>query len=121
MTTLNEIAAANPPKEIMRDLLKSLGKDAPDDDPIEFGVILIAVGLEGAAWCLRVPSLSKLSHMFFQRCRSMVAGQHSATRPETAWDAQWMARRFPIDGPSTDFAVEYDLRASLAALADRLE
>ncbi len=121
MTTLNEIAAANPPKEIMRDLLKALGKDAPDDDPLTVVVILDAIGLEGAAWCLRAPSLSKLSHAFSRHCRSMVAGQHSATCPETAWDAQWMARRFPIDGPSTDFAVACGLRARLAALADRIE
>ena len=63
-TTLNEIRSCSPCEEGWRKLLKHLDKTEADDEPLELLTILNSNGLDDAAWCLRVPSLERLSRHF---------------------------------------------------------
>ena len=121
-TTLNRIREHDPYADGWRKLLKYLGKTGPDDAPLAYIVILDAVGLDDALWCLRAePQHASIWRMFAVRCarrvqhlmtdeRSIqaldVAERHArgkATDEElaaaedatwaAAWDAAWVAAR----------------------------
>lgn len=51
--TLNQIEAYKPYLNWWRELLRSLGKSVPDDEPIELVYILDTCGIDVAIWCLR--------------------------------------------------------------------
>ena len=111
-TTLNRIREHEPCADGWRKLLKYLGKTGPDDAPLAYIVILDAVGLDDALWCLRAePQHASIWRMYAVRCarrvqhlmtdeRSIraldVAERHArgeATDSElaAAWGAAWAA------------------------------
>ena len=67
-TTLNEIRACSPCHDGWTVLLSHLGKTKADDDPLELLTILDSNGLYDALWCLRAPSLERLSRHFQAWC-----------------------------------------------------
>lgn len=71
-TTLNEIRAEGPCKNGWIKLLKHLGKTEADDEPLELLTILESNGPDDAIWCLRVPSLERLSRHFQAWCAEQV-------------------------------------------------
>ena len=81
ITTLNEIRAAGPCECGWGKLLKSLGKTKADDDPLPLLTILESNGLDDALWCLRVPSLERLSRHFQAWCAEQVLHLFEAERP----------------------------------------
>lgn len=77
-TTLNHIREHNPCADGWRKLLKYLGKTGPDDAPLAYIVILDAVGLDDALWCLRAePQHASIWRMYAVRCARRV--QHLLT------------------------------------------
>lgn len=52
-TTLNRIREHVPSADVWRKLLTHLGKAEADDEPLAYSVVLEAVGLHDALWCLR--------------------------------------------------------------------
>ena len=122
-TTLNEIRACKPCEDGWQKLLKHLGKTKADDDPLEILTVLESNGLDDALWCLRVPSLERLSRHFQAWCAEQCLHLFEAERPkdnrvrhqievirndaasaaeraaaraaarDAAWDAAWAAER----------------------------
>ncbi len=77
-TTLDHIREHNPCADGWRMLLKHLGKTGPDDAPLAYIVILDALGLDDALWCLRAePQHSRIWRMYAIRCARRV--QHLLT------------------------------------------
>ena len=77
-TTLNRIREHEPCADGWRKLLKYLGKTGPDDAPLAYIVILDAVGLDDALWCLSVePQHASIWRMYAVRCARRV--QHLMT------------------------------------------
>ncbi|WP_395138358.1 hypothetical protein [Schlegelella aquatica] len=77
-TTLNRIREHSPCADGWRKLLKYLGKTGPDDAPLAYIVILDAVGLDDALWCLRAePQHASIWRMYAVRCARRV--QHLMT------------------------------------------
>lgn len=67
-TTLNRIREHVPSADVWRKLLAHLGKTAADDEPLAYSVVLEAVGLNGALWCLRAePQHSNIWRMYAVR------------------------------------------------------
>ena len=81
ITTLNEIRSAGPCEGGWEKLLKSLGKTKADDAPLPLLTILESNGLDDALWCLRVPSLERLSRHFQAWCAEQVLHLFEAERP----------------------------------------
>ena len=52
-TTLNKIRKHSPCADGWEKLLKSLGKNKADDEPLSLMTVLESNGLEDALWCLR--------------------------------------------------------------------
>lgn len=77
-TTLNRIREHAPCADGWRKLLNHLGKTGPDDTPLAYIVILDAVGLDDAMWCLRAePQHASIWRMYAVRCARRV--QHLMT------------------------------------------
>lgn len=67
-TTLNRIRENAPSADVWRKLLAHLGKTAADDEPLAYDVIMKAVGLDGALWCLRAePQHASIWRMYAVR------------------------------------------------------
>jgi hypothetical protein len=81
ITTLAEIRAAGPCEDGWQKLLKHLGKTKADDEPLSLMTILESNGLEDALWCMRVPSLERLSRHFQAWCAEQVLHHFEAKRP----------------------------------------
>lgn len=82
ITTLNEIRAAHPCRDGWTKLLRHLGKTQADDEPLPLLTILESNGLDDAIWCLRVPSLERLSRHFQAWCADQVLHLFEAERPD---------------------------------------
>ena len=68
-TTLNKIRAHHPCATGWNNLLHSLGKTQPDDEPLSFAQILASNGLEDAIWCLcSTPEFDRESRLFAVDC-----------------------------------------------------
>lgn len=52
-TTLNRIWAHGPCEDRWHNLLRGLGKEGPDDDPLPFAQIVEINGFDDALWCCR--------------------------------------------------------------------
>ncbi len=81
-TTLNEIHACKPCEDGWQKLLKHLGKTKADDDPLEILTVLESNGLDDALWCLRVPSLERLSRHFQAWCAEQCLHLFEAEHPK---------------------------------------
>ena len=81
ITTLNEIRAADPCHDGWTKLLRHLGKTKADDEPLPLLTVLESNGLDDALWCLRVPSLERLSRHFQAWCADQVLHHFEAERP----------------------------------------
>jgi hypothetical protein len=81
ITTLAEIRAAHPCEDGWQKLLKHLGKTKADDEPLSLMTILESNGLDDALWCMRVPSLERLSRHFQAWCAEQVLHHFEAERP----------------------------------------
>ena len=81
-TTLAEIRAAGPCHDGWTKLLKHLGKTSADNEPLDLLTILNSNGFDDALWCLRVPSLERLSRHFQAWCAEQVLHHFEAERPE---------------------------------------
>jgi hypothetical protein len=68
ITTLNAIRRAGPCEDGWTKLLRHLGKTKADDEPLPLLTVLESNGLDDALWCLRVPSLNRLSRHFQAWC-----------------------------------------------------
>ena len=80
-TTLNEIRSQRPCKDGWEKLLSGIGKTIADDEPLSLLTILDINGLDDALWCLRVPSLDRLSRHFQAWCADQVLHVFEAERP----------------------------------------
>jgi hypothetical protein len=80
-TSLAEIRAAGPCEDGWTKLLAHLGKTRADDEPLDLLTILDSNGLDDALWCLRVPSLERLSRHFQAWCADQVLHLFEAERP----------------------------------------
>ena len=77
-TTLNEIRAHSPCADGWRKLLRALGKDGADDEPLSIITVLDSNGLDDALWCLRaVPGHDREKRLFAVWCARQV--QHLMT------------------------------------------
>jgi hypothetical protein len=73
-TTLNKIRAHNPCSNGWAKLLKSLGKTAPDDEPLALLTILESNGLQDTIWCFRAcPEHTQIWAAFTKWCADQVA------------------------------------------------
>jgi hypothetical protein len=81
-TTLNEIREKSPCEEGWAKLLKHLGKNKADDEPLHMLTILESNGLDDALWCLRAKSLDRLSRHFQAWCAEQVLHHFEADRPD---------------------------------------
>jgi hypothetical protein len=81
-TTLNEIREKSPCEEGWSKLLKHLGKNKADDEPLHLLTILESNGLDDALWCLRAKSLDRLSRHFQAWCAEQVLHHFEADRPD---------------------------------------
>jgi hypothetical protein len=75
ITTLNEIRASGPCEGGWQKLLRHLGKTKADDEPLPILTILDAL------WCLRVPSLDRISRHFQAWCADQVLHHFEAKHP----------------------------------------
>lgn len=80
-TTLAEIRAAGLCEAGWAKLLRHLGKTQADSDPLPLLTILESNGFDDALWCLRVPSLDRLSRHFEAWCAERVLHLFEAARP----------------------------------------
>ncbi|MDI9407777.1 MAG: hypothetical protein QM523_00855, partial [Candidatus Pacebacteria bacterium] len=80
-TTLAEIRAAGPCEDGWRKLLGHLGKTGADNEPLALLTVLDSNGLDDALWCLRVPSLDRLSRHFQAWCAEQMLPFFEAERP----------------------------------------
>ncbi len=112
ITTLNEIRATGPCEGGWGKLLKSLGKTKADDAPLPLLTILESNGLDDALWCLRVPSLERLSRHFQAWCAEQVLHLFEAERPND------MRVRDQISMLRKDDATDEDRAAARAAARD---
>ena len=81
-TTLAEIRAAGPCEDGWAKLLRHTGKTKADNDPLPLLTVLDSNGLDDAAWCLRVPSLERLSRHFGAWCAEQVLHLFEAEVPD---------------------------------------
>lgn len=81
-TTLAEIRAQGPCEDGWTKLLAHLGKTKADDEPLDLLTILDSNGLDDALWCLRVPSLERLSRHFQAWCAEQVLPIFERERPD---------------------------------------
>ena len=81
ITTLNEIRAAGPCKGGWEKLLGNLGKTKADNEPLSLLTVLESNGIDDAIWCLRVPSLERLSRHFQAASVERVLHIFEAERP----------------------------------------
>lgn len=113
-TTLNRIREHEPCADGWRKLLKYLGKTGPDDAPLAYIVILDAVGLDDALWCLRAePQHASIWRMYAVRCVRRV--QHLLT-DERSLQALDVAERH-ARGLATDVELDAARSAARAAAA----
>lgn len=138
-TTLNRIREHDPCADGWGKLLKYLGKTGPDDAPLAYIVILDAVGLDDALWCLRAePQHTSIWRMYAVRCarrmqhmmkdeRSLhvleTAERHArglATDEElaAARDAAWSAARHTARHTAWSAAKDATWAAAWAAAKD---
>ncbi len=82
ITTLAEIREAGPCEDGWQKLLRYLGKTKADDEPLPLLTVLESNGLDDALWCLRVPSLDRLSRHFRAWCADQVLHHFEAERPD---------------------------------------
>ena len=80
-TTLAEIRAAGPCEDGWAKLLRHLGKTKADNDPLPLLIVLDSNGFDDALWCLRVPSLDRLSRHFGAWCAEQVLHLFEAEFP----------------------------------------
>jgi hypothetical protein len=80
-TSLAEIRAAGPCEDGWMKLLAHLGTTRAGDEPLDLLTILDSNGLDDALWCLRVPSLERLSRHFQAWCADQVLHLFEAERP----------------------------------------
>lgn len=148
-TTLNEIRAHRPCKDGWEKLLGHLGKTKADDEPLSLLTVLTSNGLDHALWCLRVPSLVRLSRHFRAWCASQVLHLYECEYPDdarirdqiamlsndratdearrvawaAAWTAAWgassTARRAALAARDAAWAAAWTAAAEDAALAAR--
>lgn len=86
-TTLNRIREHAPSDSVWRKLLTHLGKTAADDEPLAYSVVLEAVGLNGALWCLRAePQHASIWRMYAVRTARSVQHLMSDKRSIHALD-----------------------------------
>ena len=81
ITTLKEIRAEGPCKPGWENLLDHLGKTKADDEPLPLLTVLDSNGLDDALWCLRVPSLERLSRHFQAKIADRVLHIYEAKYP----------------------------------------
>lgn len=81
ITTLAEIRAERPCEPGWEKLLKHLGKTQADDEPLPLLTILDSNGFSDAVWCLRCPSLERLSRHFRANIAERVLHIFEAARP----------------------------------------
>jgi hypothetical protein len=82
ITTLNEIRTAGPCEDGWTKLLRHLGKTKVDDEPLPLLTVLESNGLDDALWCLRVPSLNRLSRHFQAWCAERALHHFESKRPD---------------------------------------
>jgi hypothetical protein len=82
ITTLNEIRTAGPCEDGWAKLLRHLGKTKADDEPLPLLTVLESNGLDDALWCLRVPSLNRLSRHFQAWCAEWALHHFDSERPD---------------------------------------
>jgi len=111
-TTLSEIRAQRPCEDGWRKLLDHLGKTGADDEPLHLMTVLESNGLDDALWCLRVPSLERLSRHFQAWCAEQVLHLFEAKYPDD------MRVRDQIAMLRNDDATPEERAAALAAAMD---
>jgi hypothetical protein len=83
-TTLNKILACDPCHSGWEKLLKHLGKDAADDEPLDLLTILESNGLDDALWALRaVDGFDREKRLFAVWCARQV--QHLGPPEMGGW------------------------------------
>lgn len=81
-TTLNRIRAHSPCREGWAKLLRHLGKNEADDEPLPFSVIVTSNGLDDALWCCRAePGHDREWRLFAVWCARQVP--HLLTDPRS--------------------------------------
>ena len=146
-TTLNEIRAARPCKDGYEKLLAYLGKTKADYEPLPLLTILDSNGLDDALWCLRTPSLERLSRHFHAWCAEQVLPIFEREHPDdprirdqiamlrndnatlkerkaaraAAWAAAWAAARDATWAAAQEAAQEAAWAAAWAAARDAQE
>ena len=111
-TTLAEIREQGPCEDGWQKLMKHLGKTKADDEPLELLTILDSNGLDDALWCLRAPSLERLSRHFQAWCADRALHLFEAEYPGD------MRVRDQIAMLRNDQATDEDRAAACAAARD---
>ena len=110
-TSLNEIRAHYPCADGWRKLLRALGKDGADDEPLSIITVLDSNGLDDALWCLRaVPGHDREKRLFAVWCARQVQHLMTDARSITALE---VAERY-----ANGLASKEELAAAWAAAGD---
>ena len=118
-TTLNEIRAAGPCLDGWTKLLKHLGKTQADDEPLDLLTILDSNGFDDALWCLRVPSLERLSRHYQAWCAEQVLHLFEADHPDDTRVRDQIAMLRRDDATDAERAAASDAARAAASAAAR--
>ena len=89
-TTLNKIRAHRPCADGWKKLLKYLGKETADDEPLNLVAVIESNGLDDCLWCMRsVPEYNHVSRMFAVWCARQVRHLMTDARSFAALDVAW--------------------------------
>ena len=114
-TTLNAIRDHGPCTNGWRKLLRALGKDSADDEPLSIITVLDSNGVDDALWCLRaIPGHDREKRLFAVWCARQVQHLMTDVRSIAALD---VAERH-ANGAATDQELAAALAAARAAAGD---
>jgi len=93
--TLNKIRQHEPLPEMWAKLLSHLGKTEPDDEPLALTMVLDAVGLSEAVWCLRFCDEASREALYYgiwcKRQVQTIAGESVGQETEEDLHRRWAA------------------------------
>lgn len=112
-TTLTRIRSAGPCADGWRDLVRYLGPDWSDDEPIALTTILEVNGLDDAIWCLRACDDGPAVAAEFAAWCATRAARHAATH------AAYAARASDAAAADAAAARAFDAATRAANAAER--